>query len=64
MSRRTVIAALTGAVLVGGLAGPGLASHAQEGSAAHYVCVRLIADPRDGGREGLCVWTPMQLAGR
>ena len=59
MSRRTVVAALTGAVLVGGLAAPGLAAPVEQGDDTHYVCLRLINDPEAGKREGVCVWAPL-----
>ena len=58
MSRRTLITALTGAVLVGGLGAPALADPALPETEPTVVCVRT--DPQGGEREGLCVWLPVR----
>jgi hypothetical protein len=52
MSRRTIITALTGTVLLAGLGAPALADPGTD-AGRESVCLRL--DP-DGGREGFCVW--------
>ena len=54
MSRRTVLAVLTGAVLVAGLNAPALADPLEPVQRT-IVCVRL--DP-EGDRGGFCVWVP------
>ena len=51
MSRRTIVTALTGLVLLTGLGAPALADPIAEDRES--VCLRL--DP-EGGREGFCVW--------
>lgn len=51
MSRRTIVTALTGLVLLTGLGAPALADPINEDRES--VCLRL--DP-EGGREGFCVW--------
>ena len=61
MSRRTVVTALAGALLVGGLAAPGLAGPLVEEDGTEYVCVRLISDPEEGKREGFCAWVPVPV---
>jgi hypothetical protein len=53
MSRKTVLMALTGLVLLTGLGAPALAAPVD--TEREYLCLRL--DP-EGGREGLCVWLP------
>lgn len=57
MSRRTVIAVLTGAVLVGGLGVPALADPVVPEPDETVVCVRT--DPEGAPREGVCVWLPV-----
>ena len=57
MSRRTVIAVLTGAVLLGGLGAPALADPIVPNGEPTVVCLRL--DPESGQREGVCVWVPV-----
>lgn len=58
MSRRTVLLALTGAVLVGGLSAPALADPTlPAGDEPTVVCLRL--DGSDGKRDGVCVWVPV-----
>ena len=54
MSRRTVLLALTGTVLVGGLSAPALADPTLPESEPTVVCLRL--DGSDGERDGVCVW--------
>ncbi|MCW2679305.1 MAG: hypothetical protein JWM62_706 [Frankiales bacterium] len=53
MSRKTIVTALTGLVLLTGLGGPALADPVD--ADRENVCLRL--DP-EGGREGICVWLP------
>lgn len=53
MSRKTIVTALTGLVLVTGLGGPALAEHVVD--ERENVCLRF--DP-EGGRDGICVWLP------
>ena len=58
MSRRTVVAALTGAVLLGALGAPALADPLEtEGDETTTVCVRT--DSTSGKRDGVCVWLPL-----
>ena len=61
MSRRTVVAMLTGAVLLGGLAGPAVANpligEESDGDGSTTVCLRL--DSESGKRDGVCVWLPI-----
>ena len=56
MSRKTIVTALTGLVLLTGLGAPALADPISR-DGRESVCVRL--DP-DGGREGVCVWLPIK----
>lgn len=59
MSRRTVLASLIGAVLVGGMAGPALADPILPpvgNGKDTTVCV--LTQPSGGDREGICVWVP------
>lgn len=58
MSRRTVLTALAGAVLVGGLSTPALADPVLPGSEPTIVCVRTDSDT--GKRDGVCVWLPVR----
>ena len=51
MSRKTIVTALTGLVLLTGLGAPALASFDER----ENVCLRL--DP-ENGRDGICVWLP------
>ena len=53
MSRKTIITALTGLVLLTGLGAPALADSGL--TERENVCIRL--DP-EGGRDGFCVWLP------
>lgn len=53
MSRKTIVIALTGLVLLTGLGAPALAGPLTE--ERESVCLRL--DP-EGGRDGFCVWLP------
>ena len=55
MSRKTIVTALTGLVLLTGLGTPALADSFLEEEEREYVCLRL--DP-EGGRDGFCVWLP------
>lgn len=57
MSRRTVVATLVGATLLGGLATPALADPVVGGQPT-TVCLRL--EPQSGAREGVCVWVPVR----
>lgn len=58
MSRRTVVAALTGAVLLGALGAPALANPVStEGDDSTTVCLRT--DSTSGKRDGVCVWVPI-----
>lgn len=58
MSRRTVVAALTGAVLLGTLGAPALADPVStDGDDSTTVCVRT--DSTSGKRDGVCVWLPL-----
>jgi len=56
MSRKTIVTALTGLVLLTGLGAPALAGPAE--TEREHVCLRL--DP-EGGRDGYCVWLPPAL---
>jgi len=56
MSRKTIVTALTGLVLLTGLGGPALA-HPDGGEERQMVCIRL--DP-ENGRDGVCVWLPIK----
>lgn len=56
MTRRTVLATVIGALLLGGLAAPALAGPLDGTS---YVCLRTMNDPQAGEREGICVWLPV-----
>lgn len=58
MSRRTVVAALAGAVLVGGLGAPALADPVLPDTEPTVVCVRT--DSESGKRDGVCVWIPVR----
>lgn len=53
MSRKAIVTALTGLVLLTGLGGPALAT--PDLTDRESVCLRL--DP-EGGRDGICVWLP------
>lgn len=55
MSRRTLMAMVTGAVLATGLAGTAAAAPAQEEGA----CIRLDSDRES--REGVCVYLPITI---
>lgn len=58
MTRRTTVAALVGAVLATGLAGPALAGPlGPEEDGRETVCLRLEGE--SGAREGVCVWVPV-----
>lgn len=57
MSRRTVVAVLAGAVLVGGLGAPALADPILSDSEGTVICVRT--DSESGERDGICVWGPV-----
>ncbi len=52
MTRRTILTALTGLLLLAGLGAPAMADPGVD-SERESVCIRL--DPQ-GGREGFCVW--------
>ncbi len=54
MSRKTIVTAMTGLVLLTGLGAPALADPVETIEREH-VCLRL--DP-EGGRDGFCVWLP------
>lgn len=56
MSRKTIVTAMTGLVLLTGLGAPALANPIQ-GDDREMICLRL--DP-EGGREGICVWLPIK----
>lgn len=56
MSRKTVLMAMTGLVLLTGLGAPALADPITK-SDRQMVCVRLDSDQ---GREGVCVWLPIK----
>lgn len=56
MSRKTIVTALTGLVLLTGLGAPAFAGPAE--TEREHVCLRL--DP-EGGRDGYCVWLPPAL---
>ena len=59
MSRRTVVSALAGALLIGGLSAPALADPVVPvSSEPTVVCVRL--DSESGKRDGVCVWLPVR----
>ena len=58
MSRPTVLTALAGAVLVGGLGTPALADPVLPESEPTVVCVRTDSD--SGERDGICVWLPVR----
>lgn len=51
MTRRTILMALTGLVLLTGLGAPAMADPVE--TERESLCIRL--DPQ-GGREGFCVW--------
>ena len=57
MSRRTVIAALTGTLLLGALGAPALANPLIDEEERTTVCLRT--DGGHGAREGVCVWVPI-----
>jgi hypothetical protein len=58
MSRRTVLATATAALVLGGTAAPALAaSLTAEPTSTH--CVLTHYDPKTGEREGFCVWIPV-----
>ena len=59
MSRRNVVAALTGALLLGGLAVPALADPPQPPELGARTTVCLRTDGGEGPREGYCVWVPI-----
>ena len=62
MSRRRVVTLLTGALLLGGLAGPAVANPLQtedgQGDGTTTLCLRL--DSESGKRDGICVWLPVE----
>ena len=55
MSRKTIVTALTGLVLLTGLGAPALANPVA--AERQMVCVRM--DP-ENGRDGICVWLPIK----
>ena len=60
MIRRAVLGAVALTVL-GGVAGPALASEVQQHSGAgsrNYVYCVSLDNSRSGGRDGICVWFP------
>lgn len=57
-SRRAVLAMATGALVLGGLAGPALATPSVSDGGSEYVCIYTRTDPRTGERDGFCVWFP------
>ena len=56
MTRRTALAALTGALVLAGLAGPAVADPISATDDRTTVCLRT--DGGEGAREGVCVWVP------
>lgn len=54
MSRRTVLVSAAALALLGGVVAPGVASAAEE---RDTFCV--VTAPKDGSRDGLCVWLPL-----
>ncbi len=60
MSRRTVVAATVGAVLVSVFGAPALADPVETTDERTTVCLRL--EPESGEREGVCVWAPVPVA--
>lgn len=59
MSRRTVLAVVTGSLLIGSLSAPALANPVTKDDDGTTVCVRT--DSTSGTRDGLCVWLPNGL---
>jgi hypothetical protein len=57
MTRRTVLAALTGTLLLGALGAPALANPVSTNDERTTVCLRT--DGGEGEREGYCVWVPI-----
>jgi hypothetical protein len=57
MSRRIVVTALTGAIVMVGLGAPALAGPELPESEPTVVCLRL--DDENGERDGVCVWVPV-----
>ena len=60
MSRRTVVATIVGAVLVGGFGAPALADPILDTSSDDQTTVCLRLEPESGAREGVCVWVPVR----
>ena len=59
MTRRGLLTALTGLILIGALGVPALAGPVPTQEGRESVCLRL--DPDENQREGLCVWAPITL---
>lgn len=57
MSRKTIVAALAGALLLGGLGAPALADPLPGGEEETRACVRT--DSTSGKRDGICVAVPV-----
>lgn len=62
MSRKTAVTALTGLVLLGGLALPAAADPlaTEDDGDRTMLCLRL--DPKDG-KGGVCLWVPLPPPG-
>jgi hypothetical protein len=63
VTRRVVLSLITVALL-GGVAGPALASTSDSGSqGTHRICVVLTNNPYDpNAGEGYCVWAPLPVS--
>ena len=59
MSRRTLLATVTGLTLVGALAAPALAGPLPTQDRREGGCIRL--DPDENSREGICAYVPITL---
>lgn len=57
MSRRTILTAVAGLVLIGGIAAPAAADPLLAEDTRETVCVRT--DGGEGTRKGICVWVPL-----
>lgn len=63
VSRRAVLALATGTLVLGGLAGPALATSSLTGTDtvgtdSEHFCVYTRYDHRTGEGDGFCVWIP------
>jgi hypothetical protein len=60
MSRRTVVAALAGTMLLAGLSAPAMAGPAASSDEDETV-ICLRTDSTSGKRDGICVWAPIGI---